>query len=193
MIVGLGRPKCGVLIGETYQDLATESPVTCGGYGGKRVLFGHADGTISSLDGATVSKESSSIESLHCTEIGFTAALESGDLVSRDAESQEIWTSGGEQITTQSSSFEGLNWCGRKSNDSGFIEVRDASGDLVASAKTATPRVSSSSANRIAFGFEDGQILIWEKDLFERRSSEKSSASDGRRSALAARLRSLRE
>ena len=193
LIVGLGRPKCGVLIGETHQDLATESPVTCGGYGGKRVLFGHADGTISSLDGATISKENSSIESLHCTEAGFTVSLESGDLVSRDAESQEIWTSGGEQITTQSSSFEGLNWCGRKSNASGSIEVRGATGDLVASAKTAVPRVSTSSANRIAFGFEDGQILIWEKDLFERRSSEKSSASDGRRSALAARLRSLRE
>ena len=63
----------------------------------------------------------------------------------------------------------------------------------MASAQTAIPRVSTARGDRIVFGFEDGQVLIWEKELFERRSNEKSSSSDGRRSALAARLRSLRE
>ena len=193
LVVGLGRPKCGALVGENHQDLATESPVTCGAFGGGRLLFGHADGTISSIEGTTISKESSSIESLHSTKKGFTAALESGLLVCRDSDSQELWKFDGEQITTQASSFEGLHWCGRKSNDAASIEVRGDDGGLVASAETAIPRVSTARGDRIVFGFEDGQVLIWEKELFERRSNEKSSSSDGRRSALAARLRSLRE
>ena len=193
LIVGLGRPKCGVLIGENYQDLATESPVTCGISGSANLLFGHADGTVSSIEGGQVSKEETSIESLLCTENGYVAALESGDLVARTPDGEEIWSSNGQQITTQVSGFNGLHWSGRWQTTSGSIEVRDSKGDLIASAPTSRPQVSNSTEQRIGFGFDDGQILVWEKELFERRSNENITATDGRRSALAAKLRSLRE
>jgi hypothetical protein len=71
--------------------------------------------------------------------------------------------------------------------------VRDEGGEVVATTTVSRPRVSTALRNRVAFGFEDGQVLLWEKDLFERRMNEKSSDSDGRKSALAAKLRSLRE
>ena len=30
LVVGLGRPKCGVLINGVHAELASESPITCG-------------------------------------------------------------------------------------------------------------------------------------------------------------------
>ncbi len=193
LIVGLGRPKCGVLIGNEYHNLATESPVTCGVAGRERTLFGHADGTVSSLDGAKVSKEETSIDSVLCSESGFVMALENGTLVARSPDSTELWKAPGSQITTQVSGFNELHWCGRWQITTGVVEVRGSDGKLITSASTSRPRVSTSSELRIGIGFDDGQILVWEKELFERRSSEKLSSTDGRKSALAAKLRSLRE
>ena len=193
LTIGLGRPKCGVLIGDTYQDLATESPVTCGIESSETLLLGHADGTVSNIEGIEISKESDSIESLLTTETGFVSASESGDLVARTSDGEEIWKASGHQITTQSCGFDGQHWCGRWETTSGLLEVRDSKGKIITSATTTRPRVSTSREQRIVFGFEDGQILVWEKELFERRSNETTTKSDGRRSAMAARLRSLRE
>jgi hypothetical protein len=193
MVIGLGRPKCGVLIGDNHQELATESPVTCGVSGPKHILLGHADGTVSSQSGSEICKEAASIESLICTEDGFVSALESGDLVARSASGSELWRAEGGQVSTHSASFNKLHWCGRYEESSGSIEVRDANGKILISSKISKPRVSIAAQNRVAFGFEDGQVLLWEKGLFERRLNENSGSTDGRRSALAAKLRSLRE
>ena len=75
----------------------------------------------------------------------------------------------------------------------GVVEVRDQQGQIVVDAKTSRPRVSTSIEDRIAIGFEDGQILVWEKKLFERRLEERPTNTNERKSALAAKLRSLRE
>jgi hypothetical protein len=171
MVIGLGRPKCGVLIGDNHQELATES----------------------SQSGSEICKEAASIESLICTEDGFVSALESGDLVARSASGSELWSAEGGQVSTHSASFNKLHWCGRYEESSGSIEVRDANGKILISSKISKPRVSIAAQNRVAFGFEDGQVLLWEKGLFERRLNENSGSTDGRRSALAAKLRSLRE
>ena len=193
MVIGLGRPKCGVLIGDNHQELATESPVTCGVSGVDHILLGHADGTISSLSGSKISKEDASIESLICTEDGFVSALESGDLIARNASGGELWNAKGGQVSTHAASFNNLHWCGRYDDQSGLVEVRDSNGKILTSSKIPKPRVSIAAQNRVAFGFEDGQVLLWEKGLFERRLKEESGSTDGRRSALAAKLRSLRE
>ena len=123
----------------------------------------------------------------------FVAALENGQLVARTPESAEMWTASGPQITTQIVGFDDLHWCGRWNSMRGQIEVRDEIGTLVASAETSRPRVSDSSENRIGFGFEDGQILIWERELFHRRSKQENVEENSRNSALAAKLRSLRK
>jgi outer membrane protein assembly factor BamB len=193
LIIGLGRPKCGALVNNNHQKLSTDSPVTCGVSGPEHILLGHADGMVSSLSGSEISKESESIESVICIDTGFVAALESGDLVARDISGSKLWAAKGGQITTQCPSFNNLHWCGRDEISSGLIEVRDGKGKLITTSKISKPRVSIAGNNRVAFGFEDGQVLLWEKDLFERRLSEESGSTDGRRSALAAKLRSLRE
>ena len=156
-------------------------------------MFGHADGTISSFKGEEFCKESASIESLTCIEQGFVAALDNGDLVARTPKSEQIWTASGCQITTQAAGFDELHWCGRWDSIRGHLEVRASSGELMVSSETSRPRVSDFSENRIAFGFEDGQILVWERELFQRRSKQEKSEESSRNSALAAKLRSLRK
>ena len=193
LILALGRPKCGLLVNGEHRDLPSMSPVMCGLSGRKNILLGHADGTVSSSKGEKISKEPFSIESLTCVEKGFVAALENGQLVARTPESIEMWTASGPQITAQIAGFDDLHWCGRWNSMRGQIEVRDEIGTLVVSAETSRPRVSDSSENRIGFGFEDGQILIWERELFQRRSKQESLEENSRNSALAAKLRSLRK
>ena len=192
LILGLGRPKCGFLADGIHHQLPTDSPVTCGLAGNGEILFGHADGTISSSQGKTIHKEIHSIESLSLFEKGFVAALENGDLVAITTKSKELWKSEGSPITTQIVGFEDLHWCGRWNSLNGQVEVRDSLGELLVSAQSSRPRVSDTSQNRVGFGFEDGQVLIWEKGLFNRRSKQEVSEQDSRKSALAAKLRSLR-
>jgi hypothetical protein len=192
LLLGLGRPKCGLLVDGKHEQLPADSPVTCGLYGRENVLFGHANGVITSLKGDIVSEESSSVESITCIEKGFVAALESGDLIAKSPASDLIWQAEGSQVTTQISGFDDMHWCGRWNSSTGKVEVRSTDGELVVTAQTARPRVSDSSQNRIAIGFEDGQILVWEKGLFSRRINQEKSGENSRKSALAAKLRSLR-
>ena len=192
LVVGLGRPKCGVLINGVHAELASESPITCGLSAEKGILFGHADGTISSLEGKMVCKESQSIESISSTKNGFVLALENGNLISKSEDGNALWSKQGHQITTQCGGFEDLHWCGRWDGLNGYVEVRNDEGNLISSAKSSRPRVSNSTENRVGIGFDDGQILIWENDLFNRRSKEEIPEQNSRKSALAAKLRSLR-
>ncbi len=192
LILGLGRPKCGFLKNGKHMELASESPVTCGLSTNKQILFGHADGTVSSSKGKMICKESDSIESISSTEQGFVLALENGDLIAKSANGDDLWLEKGSQITTQCSGFDELHWCGRWDGLNGHVEVRNSEGRLIASAKTARPRVSNFTKSRVGIGFDDGQILIWENDLFNRRSSEEIPEQNSRKSALAAKLRSLR-
>ena len=192
LLLGLGRPKCGILVDGEHQKLPTDSPVTCGLYGRENVLFGHANGVITSLKGEIISEESSSIESITCVEKGFVAALESGELVAKTPDSKSIWKAPGKQVTTQVAGFDDTHWCGRWDSSNGVVEVRDSQGELVVTAKTTRPRVSDYCENRIGFGFEDGQILVWEKGLFSRRIGQEKGEENSRKSALAAKLRSLR-
>ena len=63
---------------------------------------------------------------------------------------------------------------------------------MIASMRTSRPRVAHTNQNRVGFGFEDGKVIIWEKELFERRIDSEESEVDDRKSRLAERLRSLR-
>jgi len=193
LTLALGRPKCGLLVDGEHRELPSSSPVMCGLAGRENILLGHADGTISTFNGEEICKESSSIESLTCVEGGFVAALESGELVARALEFDQLWVANGAQVTTHVAGFDDLHWCGRWDSIRGNVEVRSNSGELMVSSETSRPRVSDFSENRIGFGFEDGQILVWERELFNRRSKQVKVEENNRNSALAAKLRSLRK
>ena len=192
LIIGLGRPKCGLLVNGNRFDLGTDSPVMCGMEGNDGILLGHADGTISKSTGEIVITESSGIESIIPTENGYTTALEDGTILARNTDTELLWKIKKNQITTQSTAFS-YHWLGNWDGMRGSVEVRDNLGELVTSQNTSRPRVSSEASDRICFGFEDGQILVWEKELFERRKTQEVVVQDEKKSALAAKLRSLRK
>ena len=186
------NPKCGLLVDGSHQDLPTDSPVTCGSSEKGKLLFGHSNGVITSFEGEIVVEEDASIESITCNEEGFVSALETGKLVARRTDSTELWVASGNQITTQVAGFDNLHWCGRWDSLTGMVEVREASGKLFVTANTSRPRVSDITLDRVCFGFEDGQVMVWEKELFYRRSKQEVKEENSRKSTLAAKLRSLR-
>lgn len=193
LVIGLGRPRCGVLIDGKHVNLASKSPVTCGLSASKTTLYGHADGTVSNSDGKIIAKEDSVVESLSTNNQTYFVALESGTVISRGLGGKLNWLDQGPQITCQASGFDDTHWCGRWESISGKIEVRNSEGAIISEIKTSRARVAIGTDSRVSIGFEDGQIVVWEKELFLRRIGEKSQSSDERKSTLAAKLRSLRK
>ncbi len=193
LVLGLGRPRCGLLVDGEHKELGIESPVTCGTVSLDGIFLGHADGTISSLSGEILDKTESSVDSIVPIDGGLIAALECGKLVSRSFKNGENWSVAGLQIATHTIGFDNLHWCSRWDSLSGLVEIRDNLGKLIVSAKMSRPRVSDSSGNRISIGFDDGQVIVWERELFQRRLNSKSIGQSARNSTLAAKLRSLRK
>lgn len=192
LTIGLGRPRCGVLVDGKHKNLATDSPVTCGLSNENQIFFGHADGTISTKKGKIISVEDTVIESLIMADYGLVASLENGKLVANNLDNKSLWTAEGSQITCHTNGFLSTHWCGRWGSAEGVVEVRNETGNIVSTVNTSRPRVAKSANKRVAFGFEDGQIVVWDEELFTRRKGEKTEKVSDRKSALAAKLRSLR-
>jgi WD40 repeat protein len=204
VIVGLGRPKSGwgevIAKGEIINhQLDTSSPIMCGTKNAKEVLFGHADGTISTMK-STENKFLQSIETLQATEITRISSLEGGMLISTDKSSQEIWSANGPPISTQAIGFivgeNKTHWATRWSGIEGSLEVRNlADGSLITDSKIPQTRTIFSNDTRVVIGSEDGKIHVWEKDMFSRRfqsSGEEVAESTSKRDALKEKLRALR-
>ena len=163
------------------------------------MLFGHANGVISNLKGATLVTEASSVEQLVVTPSGSIAALENGDLICRSG-TKEAWTSRGDAITIHQRAFAfkkaSTHWAGRWSGSRGSLEVRDIdSGATLVSSQSSRCESMASNNQRIALGFENGDVCLWEQDMFERRMSRDGAEEkkDERKSALQEKLRALRD
>lgn len=204
--IGLGRPKCGfssIARDGTLSHHVTEadSPITCGTIANETLLFGHADGTVSNLEGAAIVKQSQTIESIFTTENGFTAALESGLLIAHDQQGKQLWHSLGEEVSSQTPGFD-LNgsqthWTARKAGLQGRIEVRKIiDGSLVGEAEMGQVTAMAYNSNdRVCVGCEDGRLLVWDAAMVERRirNTTDSSVLVRKKSALQDKLRALRD
>jgi len=201
--IGLGRPKCGFSAVDKKGNLLhnstdTDSPITCGSTTKSSMLFGHANGVVSNEKGETIFGEQCSIETLYATSEGYIAALEDGTLLYRMVET-EVWAQSGNPITTQTGGFmfqdQQTHWFGRWSGTQGEIEVRNLkTGELLTSCQSERCESSASDSTRIALGFEDGQIRVWDCVMFERRmlDGHEVEKKDERKSALQDKLRALR-
>ncbi len=202
--LGLGRPKCGFSsIDEegvlTHHSAETDSPITCGASDEKTMLFGHANGVVSNSKGATLVAEESSAEHLVTVPSGYIAALENGILICR-AGSEEVWRSRGDAITLHQCAFAfketQTHWTSRWAGSQGILEVRDTeTGEVLVSSQSSRCESMASNNQRIALGFENGDICLWEQDMFERRMSKdhQKVKKDERKSALQDKLRALRD
>lgn len=204
VIVGLGRPMSGwgevLPKGELINhQLETTSPIMCGAKSSKEVLFGHADGTISSTT-VTKNKFVESVEILLATENFITASLEGGKLISTNKSNQEIWRASGTPISSQAIGFmlgeNRTHWTTRWSGTQGSLEVRNLDdGNLIAQSEISQTRSIFTNDSRVVIGSEDGKIHVWEKEMFDRRiqsTDEEITESTSKRDALKERLRALR-
>lgn len=202
--LGLGRPMCGFssIDGDgiiSHISTETDSPITSGSKTANSLFFGHANGVVSNHDGVTVYSEESAIEHLFAFEDGYIAALENGILLRRN-DTAEAWSSPGDTITTQRCGFaynkSQTHWAGRWSGSQGCLEVRDAAtGQILISSQSSRCESIASNSNRLAVGFDNGDICLWERSMFERRmkNGNKSEKKDERKSALQDKLRALRD
>lgn len=205
--LGLGRPKCGfakVSPDGSIVHLAgpVDSPVTSGAFNSSRLLFGHADGTVSDRSSSVVHALPSGVDSIVCLENGAVVAEETGELHAFTKGEKPSWTQKGDEIESHCHGFEvngkPSHWIARWSGTSGTLVVANQSnGATLAEAPSLHVRFLTSAGNRVIAGCENGDIHVWEKAVFERRMSAKTSDADApenpRKSALQDKLRKLRE
>ena len=204
LLFGLGRPKSGFsnITGETTSThVATEadSPITSGSATSSNLFFGHADGSVSNREGATVCVLEDAIEHIIATEKECIATLDNGEtVVLRNG--KKAWAIEGERVSVQAMGFtmndEHTLWTGRWSGSQGAIQIHSAaSGHLLLDTPTERCESIDADAERIAIGFEDGTVRVWEQVMFERRMRAEVSVEpkDERKSALQDKLRALRD
>lgn len=201
---GLGRPRCGMLsIGDdglvqSHSELPHDSPVMCGASIQTGQIFGLASGHIVSKDSVLV-KGHSGVEFLSAASDGFIAGHENGDCTKFDENGASKWTNRGEALSGITSAWERTNhpliWISRKRLDEGELTVLNAdTGTPLAEASTARIHSMASTSERLCVGLEDGQVLVWDREMFERRQHQDAPQQDldPEKEAMRARLRALR-
>jgi hypothetical protein len=206
LYAGLGRPKCGLLDISAappfpHSPPPTSSPTTCGTGGRNRGLFGQTDGTVVTHKGDVISTETGSVEHLTCMVSGFVATTDEGHAVGRTPSGEECWTSKGNPVSAQVEAMvdqgASMLWLARNDGVDSTLEVwATDKGGCLASGKFSRIRSMSGHPERAAIGCEDGTVVVWERELLQRRLSadqtEPSTSLNERESALQAKLRALR-
>ena len=163
------------------------------------IFFGLADGAISTSK-ELHNKFSNSIESISANDDIVIACLEGGDLIAYTDPTQQKWLEGGFPISCQSIGFRipyyTTHWSTRWSGIEGSLQVRNLSdGTIIAQSPILQTRCMASSESRVVIGSEDGNLHVWQNEMFERRSNtvnDEDSQESGEKSALKERLRALR-
>ena len=200
-IAGLGRPMNGYLILDAKGDLVEqnktwESPTICS-TDGTNPVFGLADGSVRSMDGAFVGSMQSSISNVVETSDGYVLADDLGniELIQDDVQ----WKANGNEVVALSLGFEinekGSCWVARWNGSLGEVYVHSMiDGKQIASLKGYRIHDIAFNGQRIAVGCENGQVFVWEKELFQRRLEQPHhQQNDASRSAMFEKLRSLRK
>ena len=200
-IAGLGRPMNGYLILDENgnileQNKDWESPTICS-TSGENPVFGLADGSVCSLDGAVLHSMDSAISNIVAHGKAILLADDRGRLVLLDDSTH--WEANGNAVVALSFGFEINNhascWVARWNGSQGALSVHSIE-DSTELASLNGHRIHDVTFNgsRLAAGFENGQVYVWEKDLFQRRLNQPSQAgNDATRSAMLEKLRSLRK
>jgi hypothetical protein len=170
--------------------------------GREQPLFGQTDGSVVIQSGDVLATESGSVEALTCLPAGYAASTDEGHLTVRSTHGGLLWESKGEAISTHCEAFEKNDsthlWVARTHGLSGELSVFSAdTGALVATGHFDRIRCIQGTANRCVVGCENGDVLVWDRELFMRRldqgEPQHEEPIDERKSALQAKLRALRQ
>ena len=80
----MGRPRCGYLrvrpkLGLEHIQLPSNSPITCGSVNDTELIFGHADGSVSSFEDSIL-EEGSLVTSIALGPYGWISGHEDGSI-----------------------------------------------------------------------------------------------------------------
>ena len=142
------------------------------------------------------------VESVACVAEGSISADEQGTLHAHASKGEAGWTSKGHAVEAHCEGFavKGTpsHWVARWSGIEGSLEVLNGKdGTSIAHAESMHVRFLQRLGDRIVAGCENGDIHVWDADVFERRLSATSKTAppseNPRKSALQDKLRKLRE
>ena len=201
-IAGLGRPLNGYLIldanGEILeQNKDWESPTICATSGDSPV-FGLADGSIRSMDGALINSMESAISNVIKHTDGYVLADDNGNIEFVDDDDVR-WKANGNEVVALSIGFDvdGKEscWVARWNGSQGEVNVHSIKdGEQIASLNGHRVHDMAFNGQRIAVGCENGQTFVWERGLFQRRMQQPNQQqNDPLRTAMFEKLRSLRK
>ena len=200
-IAGLGRPMNGYLVLDENGNILEQnkdwgSPTICS-TDGENPVFGLADGSVCSLDGTQVHAMDSAISNIVAKREIMLLADDQGRVVLLNDSKQ--WEANGNDVVAISFGSEINNhdscWVARWNGSQGALSVHTVEGGAeLASLHGHRIHDIAFNGNRLAAGFENGQVYVWEKDLFQRRLNQPPQASnDAGRNAMFEKLRSLRK
>lgn len=212
--MGLGRPRCGLMRQSDdtceHHTMVDDDPILCGVTSGEVSLFGHASGLISVLgtDATSLNDlDNSSDESVLTIASDGELTISGGDdgLVRAISPSGKLWTSDiSSPLDACAIAFdiqdEKSCWLATWDGLRGTIWVLSSTTGNVIINFTNLPRIRdlSSREDRVAIGLDDGRVLLFNKELFERRinDGQKDDGTDNisksKRDTLKDKLRSLR-
>ena len=160
-------------------------------------MFGLADGSIRSMDGALVSSMQSAISNVIKHLDGYVVADDEGNIEFLDAGAQ--WKTNGNEVVALSLGFDidkqGSCWVARWNGSQGELIVHSIiNGEQIASLDGHRVHDMAFNGQRIAAGCENGQVFVWERELFQRRMEQPNQQqNDPLRSAMLEKLRALRK
>ena len=212
--MGLGRPRCGLMRQSDddckHHSIDDDDPILCGATSDGTTLFGHSSGLISVLDEDSVrlnDLDKSSNEGVHTISFDGELTISGGDdgLVRALSSSNILWVSDlssplDECVVGFDFNGENTCWLATWNGLHGTIWVLSAiNGDPIIKF-TDLPRIRAlnSRDDRIAIGLDDGRVLLFKKELFERRMNNEQSnkdsdeTSESKRNSMKDRLRALR-
>ncbi len=203
LILGLGRPKMGAAIVDndgnlTHVTLDSESPVTTGTGSTNGVIFGHANGDLTTISGKIRDGLGESISTICSAEGKFVTISHDKEVITLKSNFEQEWAENLGPVSTLSAGIvvdeKPTIWVGIQDGINGQLKVLcQEDGKLVSSMSCGKITSINSNGKMIAVGDEKGELFVWQDEMFNRRLiSEESNEDDERRQSMRERLKALR-
>ena len=186
----MGRPRCGYVrvspkLGLEHIQLPSNSPVTCGSVNDTELIFGHADGSVSTFEDSIL-EEGSLVTSIALGPYGWISGHEDGSISMKNKSETLPGSIDSVEIVETigwASSFDGMN-----------VQIMILGEEANTIFHDSRLRQMDSSSNGIVLGDDQGRVYFVESEIMQRRinSQLEEPENDSKNSDLRARLRMLR-